>query len=188
MPKKVDTKKLRDALVRIMPEITSPEAMRKIGDQAASMIKLRTRLGYGVQKDGADKEKLKPLSKTTIEVRKGNLAFFKSPSTGKPIPYEPDDNGAKVRLHSDTRPSKSNLTRTGQLLDSVKVTKAGRGTVSVGPKGARNDGNLTNEKVGEYVTEGGRPFNNLSKVETKRIQDAVKKDLRDRIKRALTNK
>lgn len=178
-------KRLQDAMNQAIDQILSPENMRKIGKQAADMIKLRTRLGFGAVKDGAEKEKLKPLTKTTIEQRKGNIAFFKSPSTGKPIPYKPDSNGAKIQLSNQTSPSKSNLTRTGQLLDSEQVISASRANVAIGPKGGRNDGK-TNEKVAQYVTDAGRPFNNLSKVEVKRLQDAIKKDLRDRIKRLLT--
>jgi hypothetical protein len=188
-PKKVDTKRFRDALNKLLPAIKSTDQMRKYGEQAASMIKLRTRLGYGVGQDGGEKSSLKPLAKSTIEVRKGNLAFFKSPSTGKPIPYKPDKNGAgNVQLHPETRPSKSNLTRTGQLLDSEGVTAAGYGSVKVGPSGSRTDSKLTNQQVAKYVTDGGRPFNHLSKVEIKRLQDAIKKQLREAIKRVLTKR
>ncbi len=167
MAKRVDTKKLRDAIKSVLPEITKASQMRKYGELAAGMIKLRTRLGSGVAYDGADKEKLKPLKPSTIERRKGLKA------TG--------------RLSGETSPRKSNLTATGQLLDSVQVTNAGIATVSVGPKGGRDDG-LTNQKVAERVTAGGRPFNSLSKIETKRLHDEVKRNLREAIKRVLTNK
>jgi hypothetical protein len=186
MAKRVDASSLKSAMQKALAEFKAPENMRKLGQMAAGMIKLRTRLGYGVERDGADKELLKPLAPSTIEVRKGNLGFFRRDGQSKPIPY-PRDKGMGPRLSSDTSPSKSNLMMTGQLLDSVQVTDVGYGTVNVGPMGPRSDG-LTNEKVAEYVTEGGRPFNNLSKVEVKRVQDAVKKELRARIKRALTKR
>lgn len=186
MGKPIDMSRIRVALETVIPQIKAPANMRKLGEMVAGMIKLRTRLGYGVASDGAEKSLLKPLAKSTIEVRKGNLAFYKS-ATGKVIAYEPDDNGAKVRLHSDTRPSKSNLTRSGQLLDSEQVTEVGQGWVHVGPSGERTDG-LTNEKVAEYVSDGGRPFNHLSKVETKRLQDELKRQLREAIKRVLTKR
>jgi hypothetical protein len=178
-------KRIREALDKLIPQIKAPENMRKIGEQAAAMIKLRTRLGSGVATNGADKQKLKPLAKSTIEVRKGNLAFYRN-AKGQSIPFTPDDNGAKVKLSDQTSPSKSNLTRTGQLLDSEGVTKVGYGTVAIGPHGPRHDSKLSNEQVAEHVTRGGRPFNNLSKVEVKRLQDGIKKQLRDLLKRVLT--
>jgi hypothetical protein len=182
-----NAKRIADALDSLIAEIKAPESMRRFGQLAADMIKLRTRLGSGVAKDGSEKQKLKPLSKTYIEVRKGNLAFKTSPSTGKPIPFKPDANGAKMTLSNQTSPSKSNLTRSGQLLDSEGVTSVGYGTVSVGPSGQRTD-RKSNEDVAKYVTDAGRPFNHLSKTELKRLQEAVKKELRDRIKRVLTNR
>ncbi len=177
--------RIEAALREVIPKIKSADNMRKIGEQACAMIKLRTRLGSGVEGNGKDKAKLKPLTKSTIEQRKGNLAFYVGPS-GTPIPYKPDANGAKVKLHSDTSPSKSNLTRTGQLLDSEQVTSVGYGKVEVGPKGARYDGKASNEQVGEWVSKAGRAYNYLSKVEVKRLQDGIKKQLRDLLKRVLT--
>lgn len=167
MAKKVDTKRLRNAISSVMPAIVSPAQMRKYGELAAGMIKLRTRLGSGVVRDGADKQKLKPLKPSTVERRKSLKE--------------------KGRLSGETSPRKSNLTQSGQLLDSVQVTNAGVATVSVGPRGGRDEG-LTNQKVAEHVTDAGRPFNSLSKIETKRLHDEVKRNLREAIKRVLTNK
>ena len=167
MAKRVDTKRWRDAVKKVIPEITKPAQMRKYGELAAGMIKLRTRLGSGLAYDGADKQKLKPLKPSTVERRKSLKE--------------------KGRLSGETSPRKSNLTQSGQLLDSVQVTNAGVATVSVGPRGGRDDG-LTNQKVAEHVTDAGRPFNSLSKIETKRLHDEVKRNLREAIKRVLTNK
>lgn len=157
--------RVAQALREALPAIKDAKNMRKYGEQAASMITLRTRLGDGVERDGAEKAKLRPLKPQTVKSR------ARAKDQGK--------------LSELTTPQRSNLTRTGQLLDSVQVTKAAYGSVSVGPKGSRREGGK-NEDVAKHVTEGGRPFNHLSKVETKRIQDAVKKDLRAEIKRRLT--
>jgi hypothetical protein len=187
MAKKVDTRKLREAIARVIPEIKAAENMKKLGEQAAGMVKLRTRLGSGVAKDGGDKQKLAKLADSTKAVRAGKIAFFRQ--GGKTIPYVPEN---PPKLHEHTSPGKSNLTRTGQLLDSVKVTSFGYGEVTVGPEGPRNDPDskrkLTNQQVAKYVTDGGRPFNHLSKVEVKRLSDSVKKQLREAIKRILTKR
>lgn len=148
------------AMKEAIDEITKPENMRKYGEQAASMIKLRTRLGDGVDMPGGTKKKLKPLSKSYIEQRKSG------------------------KLSAETSPGKSNLTRTGQLLDSMGVTSVSSDVVTVGPKGSRDDG-LTNVEVAKHVTENGRAFNNLSKTELKRIYDVIEKDIEAVIEKKL---
>lgn len=147
-------------------EIASPANMRKYGEMAAGMIRLRTRLGDGVSADGANKQKLKPLAPSTKKKRSG-LA-------------------ARGKLSSQTVPGKSNLTESGQMVDSVSVVEAKQGRVTVSPSGARTDGK-TNSDVAGFVTDQGRPFNNLSRVENKRLSDQVKRDIRELAKKALTN-
>jgi hypothetical protein len=158
-------KELVKALEEGSREVYSAKNMLGYGQQASDMIKLRTRLGSGVSGDGADKEKLKPLADSTHERRK---ALQK-----------------KGKLSGLTSPGKSNLTQSGQLLDSVTPISSQIGSVTVSPQGSRDDGK-DNADIGRYVTDAGRPFNHLSKVEIRRIQTAVQKDLRDAIKRRLT--
>jgi len=165
MAKKIDTRKLQDAIRAVIPEIKAPANMRKYGDMSAAMIKLRTRLGSGVDASGDSKKALKRLADSTKESRKAKKK--------------------KGKLSELTTPNRSNLTETGQLLDSVGVTKSAYGSVTVSPSGSRTDGK-TNQKVAEYVTDGGRPFNNLSKIEIKRLSEEVKRDLREAIKKRLT--
>lgn len=158
---------LKDALTKALKQIASPANMRKYGETAAGMIKLRTRLGYGVSEDAADKEPLRSLSDTTIERRK--------------------ELQKKGMLSDLTSPRRSNLTQSGQLLDSIQVTSVDQGEVRVGPKGNRTDG-LNNEDLAGYVSDQGRPFNHLSRIESKRMIDAVRKDLRDALARLTTNR
>jgi hypothetical protein len=148
-----------------LEQVARPENMRKYAEMASDMVRLRTRLGSGVDADGANKSRLKPLADSTIEERK------RLKSRGE--------------LSADTSPGRSNLTRTGELLDSIQPTQVSQGSAKIGPDGIRSDG-LSNQKVAEYVTAQGRAFNNLSSVELKRIHDAVKRDVRDIIKRLLT--
>ena len=160
-----DLDPFKKAMQAALQAISSPTNMRKYGETAASMIKLRTRLGDGVPAEGAEKRRLKALAQSTREQRK--------------------ELSRQGRLSSETTPGKSNLTRTGQLLDSEGVTRVSQGQVAVGPQGIRDDG-LTNEEVARYVTDQGRPFNHLSRVEIKRLNDAVAKDLQGIIERQLT--
>lgn len=176
---------LNKAIAKAFKEVTDQSHMEKYGKEAAAMIKKRTRLGYGVKDDGVNRDKLKKLADSTIESRGGIIGVSKK--TGKRTVRQNKKRPSK--LHTDTAPAKSNLTETGQLLDSLGIIGAAKqGEVSVGPsQSTRNDGSgLTNEDVGGFVTGAGRPFNNLSKVELKRINDMLKREL-DRIVDRLTN-
>jgi hypothetical protein len=153
--------KLDGVKKEILQKLKEPERMRKYAQIGADAIKLRTRLGSSVSAPGEVKEPLKPLSPAYKEQRKALKA--------------------EGKLSEFASPGKSNLTLSGQLLDSVKVISAIQGKAIVGPSGSRNDGK-TNEDVGKYVTKAGRPFNNPSDSELKRIQDAVKRELRALIK------
>lgn len=159
------TKELARAITEVMPSILDPDNMRKYAQMGADMVRLRTRLGSGVARDGADKAPLKPLAESTKARREAMQA--------------------SGRLSSLTSPGKSNLTATGQMLESITVTEVRYGAASVGPSGSRDDGK-SNAEVAEHVTDAGRPFNNLSRVETKRLLDAVRRDIRNAAKKLLT--
>lgn len=156
---------MQEALEGALEEIRKPENMLKYGKQAAGMVKLRTRLGSGVGSEGEEKGALAPLKHSTIKQRQALQS--------------------KNRLSNLTTPGKSNLTRTGQLLDSVEAHDPESGSVMVGPRGDRSDSKLSNDEVGAFVTTAGRPFNNLSKTEIKRVNDALKKDIKAIIREQL---
>lgn len=168
MTKPIDTSKFRKALLAVLPAIRSAENMKKYGDEAARMIKVRTRLGFGVESDGAERERLASLADVTIEERKRLRK--------------------KGSLHGDTSPGRSNLTRSGQLLDSIQTVKAKIGTATVAPRGDREGESLTNEELAAYTHAGHgarppRPFNYLSASERRRIVEMIRKDLKAAIRR-----
>ena len=145
-------KQLKDKL----KELTSASAMKEIGLFAANLIKKRTRLGYGVAENLGERDKLLPLSDKYVELRR-----------------QLDD------LSEATTPGRSNLTKTGQLLDSMTAYNAKQGEVTVGPQGTRNDSNLSNEELAVEVAKAGRPFNNISLAELKQINQELLKRLKD---------
>lgn len=151
---------LRDKAKRALADMLSENYLRELGEIAADMVRLRTRLGYGVQSTGEPREKLKPLSENYKKQRK------------------------KMDLNENTSPSKSNLTRTGQLLSSIGVKSITGNQVVIGPQGSRDDGK-DNSEIAQYVSEQGRPFNNLSDVELKRLKERVRKDLQAKLLRDL---
>lgn len=160
MAKKI--KDLEIVLNDAIKETVDRGTMKKLGEYAAEKIKKRTRLGYSVAKDGGTKKGLNKLAGTTIKRRRAST------------------------LHGDTAPTKSNLTMTGQLLDSIQVVSESQGVVKIGPIGDRSDSDLSNDEVGVYVTMAGRPFNHLSKAEIKDIQNELRKSLGETIQRHLT--
>lgn len=127
-------------------ESVKPEHLKALGDEAVRLITVRTRLGYGVDTPGAERQKLKPLSDAYIEMRRK--------SRGK--------------LSGMTAPARSNLTFTGQMLESLKVI-AKRFSVSIEPSGQRDDG-ISNQDVAQSVTRFGRPFISLSRLEIKQLK------------------
>lgn len=150
------------AMQEALRKATQPNEMKKLGEEAAEMIKTRTRLGYGVERSGTKRERLDPLAESTKESKKQKRK--------------------RGELSPLTTPSRSNLTDTGELLDSQQVTSVAQVEVTIGPKGRRKDGK-TNEEVGSYVTENGRPYNNLSDVEEKRITESLRKRVQNLVEK-----
>lgn len=140
----IQLKSITEKLKAALKEAVKKKALLPTGEFIASIIAKRTRLGYGVKRNYGEKAPLKKLKESTILQR---TKFAKS---GK--------------LSQLTRPGKSNLTRTGQLLDSLKVISVRDGEIRITPEGQRDDGK-TNLEVARYQEEAGRIFNRISKAE-----------------------
>ena len=88
--------------------------------------------------------------------------------------------GTRGRLFGVNR---SNLTLTGQLLDSLMYKSTPKsGSVEVGVQGRRTDGK-TNKQVAQWVSEQGREFLGLDDDGKKRVRKLVLDELRREIKR-----
>lgn len=122
-------------------------------EDTAERIKNRTRLGYGVESRGARRQKLKPLKDTYRNIRRKN----------------------KGSLSKATTPKKSNLTFTGQLLDSLRGFGR-RGRIVIEVVDNRDDGE-SNKAIAGYVKENGRPFLEVSDKELKGLRNDIKRDL-----------
>lgn len=148
------------AFEQALAKVLSSSNQQKIADELADTMRVRAQLGGSVDKTGAKKKSFKKLSEKYIEQRKS------------------DSN-----LSSLTSPGKSNITRTGQLIESLR----GRGKKAgfeITPDGSRNDG-LTNEEVADFVEKGGRPFLNLSDIELKKLARLIEEQLSDEINKKL---
>ena len=134
------------------------ESIPEVGEMIEEGIKKRTRLGYGVQDNYKSKNKLEPLSKNYKKQRK------------------------RQKLSKSTSPAKSNLTKSGSMLDnlSTKINKR-KYTVQVKPSGADRDG-VSNKKKSVWVSKD-RPYLFLSTPEIKRITKFLRKELDKIIKK-----
>ena len=135
------------------------KALQKISELLRNQIKTRTRLGYGVDDNGTQ-SKLKPLAKSTIKSRESK------------------------RLSSETSPSTSNLTESGDMLDGMTAR------VSQYTNGTRIEIQLQAKdlKKAQYVSED-RPFMNLTSQQEQDTIDAIetasKKDLEAAIAKSI---
>lgn len=149
---KKNTKKIEKELAKSMPEV---------GEIMVKDIKKRTRLGFGVSDNGASKSRLKKLEDSTKRYRRW---------------YD----RARGGLGDGATPTKSNLTLSGNMLDSLKARSTGDFSVRVEPTG--NDAGISNKEKAEYVSVV-RPFLFLSKPEIKRITKFLRKELDSIIKK-----
>ena len=169
MAANVDMKRIFRILKRNMDAALSDKEMKKLGEMAAKMIKVRTRLGFGIVGSGRNirRKKLKGLAQSTIDRR------------------------AKAKLNGETTPKRSNLTFTGQLINSLKVTSVSNGKVTINATGSRSDAKIDNEELAEIHETGGprlprRRFLDLTVPEEKKLNRFYRKNLGDLLRKNLT--
>lgn len=162
MPRTISLKELFDFLDRSVEESINKASMQDIGDALAEIVRTRTRLGYGVSKTGGSRQRLKSLSALYVEFRKESRAS----------------------LSRFTRPGRSNLTYTGQMLDSLEA-EARDGNVEIKATGTRPEG-LKNIDLSEYVSQQGRPFLDVSNNELKQLTRILDEGLNQSLRRRLS--
>lgn len=132
------------------------QTMKKVAKQTAETVKKRTRRGFGVETTGGSSKRLKKLSDGYKKTRRGL--------------------SKRGDLSQNTTPAKSNLTKSGEMLDAVK----GEGTT----RQARIyiDGSRNKKKAQDQV-EQGREFMNLNRAEIKDIIDILEDEVNQDIKK-----
>lgn len=148
-------KQLQNKLSAIIKDSITTDLMREIVNTSAENVKTRTRRGFGVKKEGDRAEKLKGISESYKKQRR------RLKKQGK--------------LSSDTSPAKSNLTRSGEMVNNVKgkVESSTKGTILI-------DGDKNRNKA-KYQAEEGRTFMNLSKAEIKDIEKVIEQHIKNDI-------
>lgn len=153
---------LKNIFGKIAKELTNPSNAREIepiGLEAVKLIVKRTRLGYGVAKNGGRRFRLAPLSPAYVNQRR------------------------KSRLSKFARPKKSNLSRTGEMLSSVDVIRISRGDIFVGPTGIRSTG-LKNSELAKFQEDRkNRKFNYISDKEFNQLRRIYRKSFGDLLRK-----
>ena len=149
-------KDLRIKLRSLIDDAVDKELMTKIGKDIAQTVKSRTRKGRGVP---VNLGPTKPLPGISESYKKQRARLSK-----------------QGKLSSETTPKKSNLTKSGQMLDSTTF-RASKNEVVIGPSGTQN------KKKAEFQAKAGRVAYNLSKAENKRILKIIEESITDDIKK-----
>lgn len=153
-------KKITQRLQNVLGSATKNEELMSVAKFTIDLIVKRTRLGYGVDQNFGTKRKLKPLSEKYKDYRRG----FPS-------------------LSPTTTPGRSNLSLTGQMLDSMKVMRISNGRATIGPSGTRKGSFLSNLQVAEFQEGQGRTFNRISALEFQQVLRFYRKRFGDLLKK-----
>jgi hypothetical protein len=174
-----------DELRKVIRIATRGGAIKKgmfeqIADFMVKRIQAITRTGYSI----ADKSKvkLKQLSKSYVEMRKGKVRFRKSKAGHTYATATRDEKLDNVDPNF-FRPTKSNLTFTGQMLDDVRYDvypDQSKIVISVDDSN-RFDEKLTNKQVAKHVAANGRPFLGLDQAGLARVSKIIKATIRENL-------
>ena len=172
MAKKFDrlAKDLESRIIKAEKKVRSYSFLKRLGKILLRRIIARTRLGYGVVADGGKKVKFPELSHNYKLLRK-RLGKDKRRKKKK----------YTTKLSGKTRPSKSNLTLTGQMLDNTTYEVRGENIIFKGANQEAQDkinwnADWTTRNDGKSVR---RIFLRLSNLDVKVLNKFAKKVLRD---------
>lgn len=159
-----DFSKLKRLIEQYIESVIDDKMLRDWAEIIRDTIYKRTKSGKGLTTDKLDvgEASLKRLEKLTSKAYKELRARKVLGPYGKPM--------------------FSNLTFTGEMLESMRVKKSGNGYIVEIPDDKRNEGKLTNSQVAFYVSENGRPFFGIAKEELKRIENQIKRQIRQKLR------
>ena len=139
--------------------------MLQMGAIAERILYKRVKSGFGIS--NGRKQRLKRLSKSYVDYRKGKVFFFTN-DNGQVVGATPTD-GRQPRLGTFGRPGKSNLTFTGQMLNSIDILTQKEGFKLRIRDNSRRGDKYTNRQIQEFV-ETERPFFELAQSELRIVE------------------
>ena len=147
--------------------------IEQLAQYSIDRIYKRVKSGKGVSDDQSNRPteiSLKRLSDSYIAYRKGNIRFYKT-KNGKLCAWKSSKDSrfpSPVTGEFGT-PGKTNLTLTGQMLNSLDYKTTQKGFKIFIKNTKRTDRKLTNKEVSEYVSKT-RPFLALTDKEQDRLK------------------
>lgn len=183
------TGKLPDIEVfkRIAIEAKQSKYFIPIAKMAVDILYKRVKDGYGVDNDNSNnpkKVRLKALSKSYKDFRGGKIAFATRKMAGKKWVYSYEPTHAP-KLGSFGTPGKSNLTLSGEMLDSIDYKMQPDGFKLYIPN--TGSGKVSNKEKAEYVRVS-RPFFALTDSEMKILKKEYTAIVRDIVTKLLTRR
>jgi len=155
------------SIIDTVDDLRDSNRLEVLGDKASEIIRERTRKGLGVRPTTKRRFKLPALSKSYKDFRQRYRAL----------------------LHPETDVNKSNLTLSGQMLDSIGIKIRANDTVIIGPKGPRlpflpgQKRPPSNEVVAGFAEFGERPFITMSQKDQRILVDFYEKVFDSLLKR-----
>lgn len=158
-----DIKDLPADLQKLFDSMFDQKTLQEIADWIRGTIYKRTKSGKGLSKQnraigGASNDKLKPLSDSYVQQR------------------------AKTVLGPLASPKRSNLTFTGELLESIDAYVKGTQVIVEIPNIQHGSG-IPLQKLLDFVEEA-RPFFGLSDTEKKTLDSMISRMIRDKLRAA----
>lgn len=141
-------KKFSDKLAKKVVEVKSRRIQDALGIFVVDLIRKRTRLGYGINKNGGDKVRFPQLSDRYVDYRKKN----------------------RRELDPTTSAKKSNVTFSGQMLRSLGYRiKGGNSGILIQVSGTRRDGSKNEDVALELLNKRDRRFIGLTRSEERQV-------------------
>lgn len=140
------SKDIKNILDQVLDASINKKDLEVSAEKLKNSIQTRTRLGKSVEKTGQRLKSLKPLDpkykKQRKQLRKKGI------------------------LSSETSPAKSNLTKSGDMVDSIKVIKVTDNDFEISVTGREN-------KIKAENVQKDRPFMNIARFEIKEFVEDI---------------
>lgn len=160
-------------------DATRKKVMKALAGEALRIITVRSRLGKTARRTDD--------TPTLGEIKAQPITFKQlTPHSGV---YQKFRKRYRKRLVKTT-PTRQNITFSSQLLDSLEVARVSDKSATVAPdNSSRRDPisgkrvRLTNRRLARYVTEQGRPFLELSRLDDKKLVRFYRRQFGDLVRR-----
>jgi hypothetical protein len=142
---RIDISRARKKIEAKLKKVVSTNNLKTLATEAIRLIQSRTRKGKGVKAMYGKETPLAKLSDGYIEQRR------------------------RMKLSPFTKPTKSNLTRTGRMIASLRLTTKNK-IVEIAPTGTSKEG-ISNQAIANFNAAAKKPrvFLNISQQEFKKL-------------------